>query len=342
MNLNEKFDLVTRNLKEVLGMNELKESLKKKDFSVYWGTMPTGSVSLAYFFPMLKISDFLRAGLKVKILIADLHAALDGVSWKLLDKRFEYYRRAILLILRVIGADSRKLEFIRGKDIQLNKNYFEDLLKLSTISSVRVCKKAASEAVKSAQGEQVRLSGLIYPLMQALDEEYLGVDAQFAGLDQRKILVYARDYLPRIGYRSRIELMNPMIRGLSGGKMSSSVESSKIGLLDSEEKVISKVKKAYFVEGDVENGIMDFLRYVIMTLKEDRGESFVVQRSKKYGGNAEFSNYGEIEEAVLSKRIHPLDLKNAVAQEINKLLKGIRNDKELNKLYKEAYQNESS
>ena len=72
----DKYDLITRNLQEVIEEKELKELLKKKkNPSVYWGTMPTGSVSIAYFFPMLKIADFLNAGLKVKILLADLHAA---------------------------------------------------------------------------------------------------------------------------------------------------------------------------------------------------------------------------------------------------------------------------
>ena len=33
---------------------------------------------------------------------------------------------------------------------------------------------------------------------------------------------------PKIGYKSRIEIMNPMIRGLVGEKMSSSVENTKI------------------------------------------------------------------------------------------------------------------
>jgi tyrosyl-tRNA synthetase len=81
MNTEEKFDLITRNLQEVITENELKSLLKKdKEISVYWGTMPTGSISVAYFFPMLKIADFLKAGLKVKILLADLHAALDGVT----------------------------------------------------------------------------------------------------------------------------------------------------------------------------------------------------------------------------------------------------------------------
>ena len=45
---------------------------------------------------------------------------------------------------------------------------------------------------------------------QALDEEYLKCDAQFGGVDQRKIFTFAEKYLPHLGYQKRIHLMNPM------------------------------------------------------------------------------------------------------------------------------------
>ena len=158
MDSKKKFDLITRNLQEIVNENELIKLLEtEKEISVYWGTMPTGSISIAYFFPMLKIADFLNAGLKVKILLADLHAALDGVSWELLEKRTKYYKKAIIIILKTIGVDIKKLEFVKGSDFQLNKKYFEDLLKLSTLTTIRNSTKAASEAVKTAQGDNVLL-----------------------------------------------------------------------------------------------------------------------------------------------------------------------------------------
>lgn len=43
-----------------------------------------------------------------------------------------------------------------------------------------------------------------------MDEEYLKVDAQFGGVDQRKIFTYADKYLPQLGYAKRAHLMNPM------------------------------------------------------------------------------------------------------------------------------------
>jgi tyrosyl-tRNA synthetase len=340
MNKEEKLALIKRNLQEVIGEEELKEKINsQKEFSIYWGTMPTGSVSIAYFFPMLKIADFLRAGCKVKILLADLHALLDGVSFELVDKRYSYYKEAILLILKTIGVDYKKLEFVRGSDLQLNKKYFQDLLRLSTFTTIRNSTKAASEAVKTAKGDNVFLSGMIYPLMQALDEEYLEVDAQFAGLDQRKIMVYAREYLPKIGYAPRIEMMTPMIRGLVGKQMSSSIEGTKIDLLESEEKIKSKIKKADCVEGDPDNGVLALMKYLIFPLRERKNEKFVVSRPEKFGGSLEYSSYEALEKDFVEKRLHPLDLKNSLSKEIIDLLKPFRDSKKLKKLYSEAYGN---
>ena len=334
MDFKEKYGLVSRNIQEIIGEEELKKKLKsKKDFSVYWGTMPTGSPSLAYFFPMLKIADFLKAGIKVKILLADLHALLDGVPFEILEKRYQYYKKAITLILKTIGVDFKKLEFVKGSDLQLDKNYFHDLLKLSTLTTLRNSTKAASEAVKTAQGKNILLSGMIYPLMQALDEEYLNVDAQFAGVDQRKIMVYAREYLPKIGYKERIEIMNPMIRGLVGKQMSSSIEGTKIDLMDDEKTVQKRINKAECVAGNPDNGILSLVKYLIFGIKE----KFEIKRSEKFGGDLVYGDYTSLEKDFADKKVHPLDLKNAVSKEINLLLKKFREDKEIKKLYREAY-----
>lgn len=333
----EKVELITRNLEEVIGKDELTQKLKSaKPLSVYWGTMPTGSISIAYFFPMLKIADFLKAGLNVKILLADLHAALDGVEWEKLEKRYAYYKEAILTILKTLDVDTKKLTFVKGSELQLNKNYFEDLLKLSTFASVRDAKKAASEVVKVI--ENPKLSGLLYPLMQALDEEYLHVDAQFGGMDQRKIFVFAREYLPKLGYKPRIELINPLIRGLIGEKMSSSVDASKIDLTDDEESVKKKINKADCVAGDPNNGLLALLKYFIFIVKQDKHEEIIIERSERYGGNLTYQTYEQLEKDFVAKKIHPLDLKNTVAKEINDFLSLFRKNKTLHKLYKEAYQ----
>lgn len=337
MSVDEKMELITRNLQEVIGEDELRKLIEeKKEVSVYWGTMPTGSPHVSYFVPFLKIADFLKAGLRVKILIADLHAALDGVSWEILEKRQKYYEAVIPAMISAIGVDLKKLEFVRGSSFQMKPTYFEDVLKMSMKNSVNECIKAASEVVKL--GDNPKLGGLIYPIMQALDEEYLGVDIQFGGMDQRKIFVFARENLPGVGYKRRVELLNPIIPGLIGKKMSSSVPGTKIDVLEDEESVKKKVNNAECVEGNVDNGLMAFLKYVIFVIKEDKGEKVKVERPAKYGGNVSYSSYEELERDFVAKKLHPMDLKTTVAKEINNLLAPIRkNYGKLKKLHDEAY-----
>jgi tyrosyl-tRNA synthetase len=334
MSFEERFELITRNLQEIISEEELEKLLKtKKEISLYWGTMPTGSISIAYFFPMLKIADFLKAGLKVKILFADLHAALDSVPWEELEKRQRYYEEAIKLILKTIGVSTKKLEFVEGSKLQLNKKYFNDLLKLTTLANFRECKKAACEVVKNVEGENAKLSAFIYPLMQALDEEYLDVDIQFGGLDQRKIMVFAREILPKIGYKSRIELMNPIIRGLVGEKMSSSKENTKIDLMDDEETVRRRINKADCVEGDINNGILALTKYLIFVIYG----KLEITRDEKFGGDIIYSSYEKLEKDFSEKKLHPRDLKKSVADSLNKLLMNFRKDAKLKELHKIAY-----
>ncbi|MBS3115323.1 hypothetical protein J4482_01705 [Candidatus Woesearchaeota archaeon] len=90
MNTEERLNLIKRNTAEIITEEELKKLLEsKKKPSIYWGTTPTGKPHVGYFLPALKIADFLKAGFKVKILLADLHAALDNTPWAVLEKRYE-------------------------------------------------------------------------------------------------------------------------------------------------------------------------------------------------------------------------------------------------------------
>jgi len=337
MDINKRLELIKRNTEEIIGEIELKKLLKeKKKPVVYWGTAPTGRPHVGYFLPALKISDFLKAGFKVKILIADLHAALDNTPWLVLEKRYDYYEKIIPLLIKSMGVDIKNLEFVKGSELELKPEYMYDVLKMSSNVSVHDATKAASDVVKMT--DNPKLSGIIYPIMQAVDEQYLGVDIQLGGTDQRKIMVLSRENLPKLGYKARVEIMNPLIPGLIGKKMSSSDEKSKIDLLDDEETIKRKLNNAECVAGDPDNGIMAFLKYIVMTIKKDNNKKFIVKRDKKFGGDLIYSNYEQIEKDFVAKKLHPLDLKNAVAEEIINILKPIGKERKvLEKLSREAY-----
>lgn len=336
MDVNEKIELIKRNTEEIVTEEELRKLLKeKKQPVVYLGTAVTGRPHVGYFLWVLKMADFLRAGFKVKVLLADLHGALDNCPWPVLEKRYDYYEKIIPLMFKAVGVDVKNLEFVKGSEFQLKPEFMFDVLKMSTFTSINDCKRAAAEVVKF--GDNPKLAGLIYPIMQSLDEVYLEADVQYGGLDQRKILMFARENLPKIGYERRVEVMTPMIPGLIGKKMSASDGKSKVDLLDSEEEVKKKMNSAEMVEGDLDNGVMAFLKYVIMVIKGDKKEKLVVERPEKFGGNLEYGSYDEIEKDFVAKKVHPLDLKNAVAKEISELLKVIQKDKKVFELAEKAY-----
>ncbi|MBS3145206.1 tyrosine--tRNA ligase [Candidatus Woesearchaeota archaeon] len=337
MDIKKRLEIIKRNTAEIVTEEELIKLLKtKKQPSVYLGTAITGKPHIAYFLWVLKLADFLKAGFQVKLLLADLHGALDNTPWDILEFRYQYYSKIINLMFKSIGADISKFEIVKGSDFQLKKEYMLDVLRMSTFASLNDAKKAASEVVK--QAENPKISGLIYPIMQALDEEYLKVDIQYGGLDQRKILMFARENLPKTGYKTRIELMTPMIPGLTGKKMSASEESSKIDLLDDKEDVEKKINSAFCPQGEVEdNGVLAFLKYVIIPIKNDKGKSFLIERPEKFGGNIDYKDYSNLENDYKNNKIHPLDLKKALAREVNILLDPIRKGFKDKNLVKKAY-----
>ncbi|KAI5191782.1 tyrosyl-tRNA synthetase [Nematocida minor] len=322
-----KYKLISRNLEEILGGEKMLEILKTRDLKIYWGTAPTGKPHIGYFVPIFKIADFLKAGCEVIILIADLHAALDNLKApiELIDKRSAYYKMVIKAMLKSVGAPIEKIKFVLGTDYQYDRKYVLDMHKLSMIVSINDAKKAGSEVVK--QSDNPLLSGLVYPGMQALDEEHLQVDAQFGGVDQRKIFIYAEDVLPKLGYEKRIHLMNGMVPSLSEGKMSSSDAQSKIGLDDTNNQIKKKVLASFCEEKNTErNPVLVFIgKFVFSTGDGEEAQAFSVS-IQKISETRVYTSLEALSKDFKEGTIHPLDLKTALVQYLIDLISPVREE----------------
>lgn len=341
----EQYNLITKNLQEVLNGAIIKNVLEneKRPLKIYWGTAPTGKPHCGYFVPMLKLAHFLKAGCEVKVLLADLHAFLDNMKAPLevVNYRAKYYECVVKAILKSINVPIDKLIFVVGSSYQLTAEYTMDIFRMSNSVSQNDAKRAGADVVK--QVANPLLSGLIYPLMQALDEEHLGVDAQFGGVDQRKIFVLAEENLQSIGYKKRAHLMNPMVPGLGqGGKMSASDPNSKIDILEDPKQVRKKVNSAYCAPGEIENnGLIAFIEYVIQPIQELKAEKdgvfkLDIDRPEKYGGPISYDSIDEIKADFAQGKLSPVDLKSGVAEKIIELLAPIRESFEASEEFKEA------
>ena len=327
----DKLALIKDQLQEVLHEDILEKVILKEQrpLVIYWGTATTGRPHCGYFVPMMKIAHFLRAGCRVKILLADIHGFLDNLKApiELVKFRAEYYKHIIQSLLKTVGVSLEKLEFVLGSSYQLSSDYTMDIFRLSSVVTEHDAKKAGAEVVK--QVENAPLSGLIYPLMQALDEHHLGVDAQFGGVDQRKIFALAQEVLPKINYKERAHLMNPMVPGLAGGKMSASDPDSKIDILDTAEIVRKKLRKAYAAAKEVEgNGIVSFVEYVLLPISalgdpEGKG-TFACKRREGEGEPLVYHDIKTLKEDYLADRLTPQLLKGGAADALVELLAPIQ------------------
>ena len=118
------------------------------------------------------------------ILLADLHAFLDNLKapFELVKLRVEYYRHLLISVFTSLGVPTSSLKIVVGSSYQLSEAYNLDNYRLAATMTEHDAKKAGAEVVK--QVSNPLLSALLYPVLQALDEQYLGCDFQFGGVDQ--------------------------------------------------------------------------------------------------------------------------------------------------------------
>lgn len=341
----EQYRLITKNLQETLNGQIIKNVLEveKRPLRLYWGTAPTGKPHCGYFVAMVKLAHFLKAGCEVTVLLADLHAYLDNMKAPLetVNHRAKYYEFIVKGILKSIGVPIERLKFVIGSSYQLTPEYTMDIFKLSNKVGQNDAKRAGADVVK--QVTNPLLSGLIYPLMQALDEEHLGVDAQFGGVDQRKIFVLAEENLPSLGYKKRAHLMNPMVPGLGqGGKMSASDPNSKIDILETPKNIKKKVNSAYCAPGDADdNGLIAFLQHVVQPVQELKADKegifeLKINRPEQYGGPITYDSLDKVKEDYKSGALSPVDLKSGVSDRIIELLAPIKKEFDENPEFQKA------
>lgn len=341
MNSDERYELITRGLQEVISGHNLRELLDVRDPRVYLGSAPTGRIHIGYIVPFLKVRDCVTAGCNMTILLADLHAYLDNMKSTLeqVGYRTEYYQRMMTAILNRLGVDMSRIKFVKGTDYQLTPKVMLEMLRLTTVTHVKQAQKAGAEVVKHADDPFV--SSLIYPMLQALDEKFLDADAELGGIDQRKIFGYARDFLPKIGIERKFtHLMNPIIslskkkkgKGKPVGeeeltKMSASDSSGKIDMLDTQEKIMETSGKIFCADGDLtDNSALYLIKIFIFPIDGN----FKLVRNDANGGNVTFSNYEDLEQQVAlgssNGGIHPQDLQNSIGIFFSDFLEPIRNE----------------
>ncbi len=313
--IQKKFDLIKKNTEEIISEKDLFEILKiKKKPVVYCGYEPSGPMHLGHFVTITKLMDFEKAGFSVKILLADVHAFLNRKNTEAeIKKEVENWRKTI----KAIGLNA---EVVLGSSFQFEKEYQLDIMRMAQATTINRGLRSMQEVARDV--ENATISQLMYPLMQIADIKHLKVDVAQGGLEQRKIHMAGRDLKKELNY-DFVAVHTPLITSLKGPgeKMSKSIPGSGISVTDDYDEIKRTIKNAYCPEKLIkENPVLEITKLLIFP----RIKRFKISRPEKFGGDVEFDDYEKLEKEYFQGKIHPLDLKNSVTEELEKIISPIR------------------
>ncbi len=300
------FEMIKKNTYEIVSEEELKEVLNKPDKKAYIGFEPSGKIHLGHYLQIKKMIDLQNAGFDIIILLADLHAYLNQKGELDEIREIGEYNK------KVFEAMGLKAEYIYGSEFQLEKDYTLNVYKLALKTTLKRARR--SMELIAREDENPKVAEVIYPIMQVNDIYYLDVDVAVGGMEQRKIHMLARELLPK----KVVCIHNPVLTGLDGESKMSSSKGNFIAVDDSPETIREKIRKAYCPAGIIEkNPIMEIAKYFLEY-------PLTIKRPEKFGGDIAVNSYEELEELFINKKLHPMDLKNTVAEELIKILEPIR------------------
>jgi len=228
-------------------------------------------------------------------------------------------------VWKAAGMNMENVTFLWSSDeINARSNEYwplvMDIARRNNVSRIQRC----GQIMGRSDGGDMPAAQIFYPCMQCADIFFLKVDICSLGMDQRKVNMLAREYCDQIKRKNKpISLAHHMVSGLLEGqeKMSKSDPNSAIFMEDSEKDVNTKIKKAFCPPGIVAgNPILDYTKHIILP---GLGQ-LVIERKEENGGTVTYENWEALQADYEQEKVHPGDLKPAVAKAINKLIEPVR------------------
>lgn len=344
MDIETKMDLVKRKpTEEIVTEQDLREIFQTYSHPKHYiGYEISGMVHIGSGLAVaLKIKDFLEAGIKPTIWLADYHAWINGKFGGDLEKIQRigegYFKHALISA----GIDEDKVNFLlASKTYSEHQEFWANMLKISKDTTLNRMLRCVT-IMGRKETETLHSSAIVYPAMQAADIFLLDVQIAHAGMDQRKVHMLAREHAT--GFNKKIAAVHGhLLPGLQGpgrmnsptvessldskveqemeAKMSKSKPDSAIFVHDSEEELLRKIKKAYCPEKVLEgNPMIEYAEYLIL-----REKPMKIERPAKFGGDLEIVDAEDLKKIYTEGKLHPMDLKAAVGAELAKMLKPSR------------------
>jgi len=344
LDLERRLDLVTRGAEEIITREELRSILETKSRPrAYWGFESSGMMHIGMgLLCGKKIMEMVEAGFDYTIFLADWHSWINNKLGGILENiRIcgEYFKQCFT----AIGIEPEKVTYTWASDLAAKREYWEKVVRVAKSVNVNRIWRALPIMGRGMDSKDLEAASTFYPSMQAADIFELQLDVACAGMDQRKAHVLARDVAEKLGWQKPTSLHTPLITGLLGAsrmdtsqydenpelssqislKMSKSIPESSIIIHDEPEVIKNKIRSAYCPPRETKsNPILEITRHILLRWSD----SIEIDRPQKYGGPMKFTSIDELEERYRDGAIHPLDLKNTVAEQLIRILEPVREE----------------
>ncbi len=329
MDLERRVELVVRHTSEVLTTEEVRSLLEREARpTAYAGFEPSGHLHVGHLVMVRKMRDLVEAGFDLTVFLADWHAWINdklGGSLERIGAAGRYMQSAFT----ALGLDPERTRYRWARELVGSSEYWARVVRVAKATSLARTRRAMSILGRGEEEAALDTAKLFYPAMQAADIFELPVDLAYAGVDQRRAHVLAREVAHKYGWPAPVAVHTPLISSLKGGgrmdplelavdrKMSKSDPSAAIRIPSTAEEISTRIAAAFCPPKEVDgNPVLELARFVVLPW-EGR---LAVERPAKYGGAVAFDTEAALLEAWRAGALHPQDLKRAVAESLGRLL----------------------
>jgi len=255
---------------KILSEKELAEKLELgRPLRVKLGVDPTApDIHLGHTVAIEKLRQFQQLGHTAVLIIGDFTATVGDPTGRsaarppitreeVLSNAETYTTQAFKIL------DPEKTEVVYNGD-WFNSMTYDQVLKLNARVTLQQMLQREDFKSRLAEGKEVRLHEIQYPIMQGWDSVVVKADVEIGGTDQLFNILVGRDLQKEEGMAQQVVMLMPLLEGLDGVKKMSKSSFNYVGVSEPAPEMVNKLMS-------ISDDLMD--KYYLMLLGTSRDPS---------------------------------------------------------------------
>jgi tyrosyl-tRNA synthetase len=312
--------LLERGVSEIIPRDELERRLLAGEkLRIYYGVDPTSpQIHLGHAVCLRKLRQFQDLGHKVILLIGDFTGRIGDPTDRSAT-RVQLTHDQVLENARTYRDQAAKILDFESKtnpvEVRYNGEWWDNMtarhmIELAAIFTVQQMLERDMFQRRLAENRPIGLHEFLYPLLQGYDSVAMDVDAELGGTDQTFNMLAGRTLMRVLRGKEKIVIACPLLEGTDGRKMSKTFDNI-IAVTDPPEEMYGRV----------------------MSLRDD-----LIIRYFELCTDVPDDELKQIEEALFSSRINPMEVKKRLAREIVTLYHGAEAAKKAEAHFERVFQ----